>query len=91
MIVIQPLDIACYVMQSFNDKTRQYDVASSSTEAKYCTLAGNTTEIIWLCSLLEDMGVTIFSITSVYCDNHIAIELIHNDVFYKWTKNNEVD
>ena len=50
--------------------------------------------MLWLIlplKLLEDMGLTHFSPTVIHCDNRIAIQIAHNDVFYERTKHIEID
>ncbi|GJR08760.1 uncharacterized mitochondrial protein-like protein [Tanacetum coccineum] len=48
-------------------KSKKQDVLSrSSTEAKYRVMAVTTSEIVWLCWLLTDMGVHITSPTPLY-------------------------
>ena len=31
------------------------------------------------------------STTPLYCDNQSVIHIVHNDVFYEWTKHIEID
>jgi hypothetical protein len=52
---------------------KQTIIARSSTEAEYRGLADTTSELLWLRWLLQDMGVSLFSATPVYCDNRSAI------------------
>ncbi|KAK3003595.1 hypothetical protein RJ639_019841, partial [Escallonia herrerae] len=50
-------------------KSRRRGVITGSTaEAEYLAVAHGTAEIIWLRWLLSDMGVTLSSPTSLYCD-----------------------
>ena len=70
---------------------KQTVVARSSAEAEYRALANTTSEIIWLCRLLEDMGVAIPSLTPLHCDSKRAIQIAHNDVFHERTKHIEID
>lgn len=70
---------------------KQTVVSRSSTEAEYRALADTTSELVWLRWLLEDMGVPQLSPTNIYCDNHSAIQIAHNDVFHERTKHIEVD
>lgn len=48
---------------------KQSIVDRSSTEAEYRAMASTTAEIIWLCWLLVDMGVSLSATTPMYCDN----------------------
>ena len=65
--------------------------AHSNSEAEYCALANTSQELVWLHWLLEDMGVTHSSPVRIYCDNHSAIQIAHNDVFLERTKHIEID
>ena len=70
---------------------KQTVVARSSTEAEYRALAAITAELIWLCWLLQDLGVDCSTVTKLYCDNRSAIQIAHNDVFHECTKHIEID
>ncbi|RVW68210.1 Retrovirus-related Pol polyprotein from transposon RE1 [Vitis vinifera] len=70
---------------------KQTFVARSSTEAEYRALADTTSELLWLRSLLKDLGVSTSSATPLYCDNQSAIHIAHNDVFHERTKHIEID
>ncbi|RVW16931.1 Phytanoyl-CoA dioxygenase [Vitis vinifera] len=48
---------------------KQQTVSRSSTKAKYCGLAHVTTKILWLQSLLEELGVKQTKPPLVWCDN----------------------
>ena len=52
---------------------KQHIVSRSSTEAEYCALADIISELLALRWLLEDMGLTHFSPTVIYCNNCSAI------------------
>uniref|UniRef100_A0A2N9GB49 Reverse transcriptase Ty1/copia-type domain-containing protein n=1 Tax=Fagus sylvatica TaxID=28930 RepID=A0A2N9GB49_FAGSY len=58
---------------------------------EYRALADTIFELLALHWLLEDMGFTHFSPTVIYCDNHSAIQIVHNDVFHERTKHIEID
>ena len=70
---------------------KQTVVARSSTEEKYRALAATTTELIWLCWLLQDLGVDCCTVTNLHCDNRSTIQISHNDVFHERTKHIEID
>jgi hypothetical protein len=57
-------------------------VAHSSTEVEYHALANATSNVI---------GISLPSVTIVYCDNWRAVQITCNDVFHEWTKHNEID
>ena len=70
---------------------KQNVVSRSSTEAEYRATASTTNEIVWLHWLLNDMGVSLFTPTPLYCDNKSAIHIAHNYVFHERTKHIEID
>jgi hypothetical protein len=70
---------------------KQSVVVRSSTEAEYRALVDTTFELLWLCWLLHDMGVSQTSSSPIFCDNRSAIQIGHNDVFHERTKHIEID
>jgi hypothetical protein len=70
---------------------KQFVMAHSSTEAEYRALADTTSELLWLRWLLQDLGVSTYSATPIYCDNRSAIQIARNDVFHERTKHIEID
>jgi hypothetical protein len=70
---------------------KQSVVARSSIEAEYRALADATSELLWLCWLLADMGAPQTTSTPIHCDNRSAIHIAHNDVFHERTKHIEID
>jgi hypothetical protein len=52
---------------------KQHIVSRSSTEAEYRALANTTSKLLALRWLLEDMGLTHFSLTVIHYDNRSAI------------------
>lgn len=70
---------------------KQTGVARSSTEAEYRSVANTTAEIIWVCSLLSELGVSLPSIPTVYCDNVGATYLSANPVFHSRMKHLTLD
>ena len=52
---------------------KQHIVSRSSTEAEYRALANTTSKLLALRCLLEDMGLTHFSLTVIHYDNRSAI------------------
>ncbi|GFY80839.1 hypothetical protein Acr_01g0006480 [Actinidia rufa] len=69
---------------------KQLVVACSTAETEYRSMAHATSEIVWLCWLLFDMGVTYSSPTPFYCANKSAIQIAHNSVFHERTKHIEI-
>jgi hypothetical protein len=66
-------------------------VSHSSTKAEYRALVDTTSELLALRWLLEDMSLTHFSLTVMYCDNRSVIHIAHNNVFHECTKHIEID
>ena len=70
---------------------KQSIVSQSSTEVEYHAMTSTTKEIIWLCWLLADMGVSPSHPTPMYCDNQNSIQIAQNSVFHERTKHIEID
>ncbi|XP_019172816.1 PREDICTED: uncharacterized protein LOC109168230 [Ipomoea nil] len=70
---------------------KQRTVARSSTEAKYKGLADVCAEVIWVLSLLREIGVTRVSIPKLWCDNLGATYLCVNPILHARTKHVEID
>ena len=71
---------------------KQKGVARSSAESEYRSLASAATEVIWLQSLFNELGVPkLAAMPILWCDNVNANLLVSNPVFHARTKHIEVD
>jgi hypothetical protein len=70
---------------------KQATVSRSSTEAEYKAIANATTELIWIQTLLKELGVYLHKPPRLWCDNVGATYLTANPIFNGRTKHVEVD
>ncbi|XP_075107200.1 uncharacterized protein LOC142180159 [Nicotiana tabacum] len=66
-------------------------VSLSSVEAEYRALRQVVAEVSWLRRLLADMGLSITSHVSIFCDSQATVHIARNQVFHKRTKHIEMD
>jgi histone deacetylase 1/2 len=66
-------------------------VSRSSTESEYKALANAIAELIWVQSLLQQLGVSQQRPPVLWCDNIGATYLSSNPLFHARTKHIEVD
>lgn len=69
---------------------KQPVVARSSTEAEYRSLAQTTVDILWIQTLLTELGIA-FTSSRIFSDNQSAVALAHNPVLHARTKHMECD
>nr|GEV72999.1 probable xyloglucan endotransglucosylase/hydrolase protein 8 [Tanacetum cinerariifolium] len=65
----------CIFAGIFEKSKKQYVLSKFSTKAEYRAMTVTTSEIVWLCWLLADMGVRISRSTPLHCDNRSAIQI----------------
>ena len=70
---------------------KQNVVARSSAEAEYRAMTHTASEMLWVRSLLRDLGIDVSTPMQMFCDNQAAIFIAKNPVFHERTKHIEVD
>jgi hypothetical protein len=70
---------------------KQAMVSRSSTEVEYKSLANATTEMMWVQTLLKELGVHAARYAKLWCNNLGATYLLANRIFHVTTKHIEVD
>ena len=70
---------------------KQPTVSRSSTEAEYKSMANATAELVWVQSLLGELGVSVTQVPCLWCDNLGATYLAANPVFHARAKHIEID
>jgi histone deacetylase 1/2 len=70
---------------------KQATVSRSSTEAEYKSLANATAKVMWVQTLLTELGIPHPPAARLWCDNMGATYLSANPVFHARTKHIEVD
>jgi histone deacetylase 1/2 len=70
---------------------KQATVSRSSPEAEYMALVDATDEVIWVQTLLKELGISQTRSAVLWCDNIGATYLSANHVFHARTKHIEID
>ncbi|XP_039057286.1 uncharacterized mitochondrial protein AtMg00810-like [Hibiscus syriacus] len=70
---------------------RQKVVARSTTEAEYRSIANTVVEVVWVKSLLTDIGEAVDAIPVVWSDNTSVIAMSANPIFHARSKYIELD
>jgi hypothetical protein len=66
-------------------------VSRSSTEAEYKAIANDMAKVIWIQSVLADLGIRLNRVPCLWCDNFGATYMTANPRFHGRTKHIEVD
>ena len=75
----------------WSSSKKQSIVTRSSTEAEYRALAHISAEIVWLKSVLTEIGITLSYCLVIWCDNQGAALRALNPVNHARTKHIEID
>ncbi len=70
---------------------KQNVVARSSAEAEYRAMAHIASKMLWVRSLLRDLGIDVSTPMQMFCDNQATIFIANNPVFHERTKYIKVD
>uniref|UniRef100_A0A2N9G3G0 Reverse transcriptase Ty1/copia-type domain-containing protein n=1 Tax=Fagus sylvatica TaxID=28930 RepID=A0A2N9G3G0_FAGSY len=70
---------------------KQAVVSRSSAEVEYRAMAQGTCEILWIRSILNELGFTEKGSSQLFCDNKSAIMLALDSVLHERSKHIEVD
>ena len=62
---------------------KQNVVARSSAEAEYRAMAHSACEMLWVKSILQEMGFSSDKPMKMYCDNQAAMYIASNPVFHE--------
>ena len=66
-------------------------MSQSSAEPEYQAMAHGTCELMWLQSLLGDIGIVCGNPMTLYCDNKAIISIAYNHVQHDRTKHIEIN
>ena len=66
-------------------------MSRSNAESEYRSITHTTCKMMWLRSLMAELGFSNQSSMPMYCNNQTAIYIANNPVFHKHTKHIKVD
>lgn len=66
-------------------------VSRCSSKSEYHTLANAATDLLWLQSLHNVIGVLVTKPSQIWCDNLSTISLVANSVFHTQIKHIDID
>ena len=62
---------------------KQHTISRSSAEAEYRSMANTTTKVIWLLSLLKELGFPQTKPVLLYCGSQATLHISSNPVFHE--------
>ncbi|KAH0776720.1 hypothetical protein KY290_008131 [Solanum tuberosum] len=75
--------IANVIRERHEAGRKKVTISRSSNEADYRSLAGLTTEVVWVSNLAKEFEIKIEGPISIYCDSMAAIQIAANPVFHE--------
>lgn len=63
----------------------------STVEVEFLGMAHGSCELLWIRSVLKELGIKYKISISLHYDNKLGIEIAHNSIQYDKTKHIEVD
>ncbi|OMO66088.1 Reverse transcriptase, RNA-dependent DNA polymerase [Corchorus capsularis] len=91
-ILIHPVVSTSFPLLAYKDADWAGDkVARSSTEAEHRAIANAAAEITWIQNLLQELGVRISQVPTIYCDNIGAMFVSVNPMLHSKMKHVSID
>ena len=70
--------------------TKQSTIALSTVEAEYIALAMMTKEVLWMCTILSELGYTLPDATIINVNNDGTINVANNSIISHQTKHIDI-
>lgn len=75
----------------FWSSNKQHTVARFGTKARYRSLFNTTAKLIWLQTLIKELGFHLTTAPVLWCDNLGTIYLTSNPMYHSYTKHMDID
>ena len=72
------------------DSKKEPIVTLSSAEVEYVAMTSDACQAVWMRRVLKDLSQNHQELTTIFCDNNLAIALSKNHVFHKRTKHIDI-
>ena len=69
---------------------KQASIALSTAEAEYIAATHAAKQIIWQCSLFQELKIDLPTMSTIFSDNQAAIAIVHHPEFYMHTKHIDI-